>query len=957
MNHPRRFIAVAIASCLLASLSGCGGGGGGGTRASGGTSVVVTPPVTPPPTTPPPVVVPTLTEGPVGYTPDNAHITVARIPWARAFANNQRDSTLEGQGIGVGILDTGAKADNVGLTGRIAWYRNYAGTDTSTQDVDGHGSIVAQVLGGNPATDGNGRTLPGGVADLAPLYIARVLPDVPGTPGPDYTATALADMTAQGVRLFNHSYGQTTSITAAAGQEKDPASFVSYERGIFDPVVAKGTLHVWAAGNQGNAQPTIEAGLPALLPELEDHWLAVVGLEVDDKGAVIGLDKTAGAASNACGVAAAWCLAAPARAQVVPVAGTQFASGAADGTSIAAPIVTGVAAMVAQQFLWMDMTQVREVVLGTATPLGDPAIYGYGLVNAEAAINGPKRLDWGMFDVNIPANHSSLFYNNMTGTGGIHKTGGGEVLLVGQSDYTGGTVIDEGFLLLTKGASIRSDVTVGVDGKLDGVGGTVFGNVDNAGYLNYQGGPLAIVGDYTARQSSVTYITVGDPLSVDGKVTLEHASAAFTLPDSYVYKASEPVVRATKGLTGTFDFWLVFASVYTDGTLSYTANGVDIALTRTSATTVAAQAAPPSAANIQLAAVNVEKALQQADTWSVEGANRNVAFMAAASAIERTPTLEAAAASLDSLSGQIHASSQALTLQQAGIVNRALVDRLSDTNEGAGTWVQATGSNGDVGRSGFATGKFSGGGAMAGIDSMVGNGVTLGAALDWNRLNATYDGRAGKSDTRAQGVSFYARVDGEHAYLLGRVGQDWIRSTTDRWVLLGTTSASLDSIRDDRMTSLYIESGIGFGSTANRITPFVSAAANRLRRDDIHEDGAGGFGLDAHAKTMTQTAAQLGARWSHDFEWAGGESTVSAYGLWQHVVSGSDTSFDATFAGASAVDIHVEGARTPRDTGWLGVGMLSRFGRAWTWYANAGLQAGGGATRSRSLSVGLRWDI
>lgn len=953
MLQPHRALAVALASCLLASLSGCGGGGGGGgTRSSGGGTVLTpAPPTTPPPPTP------TLTEGPVGYTPDNAHITVARIPWARAFANNQRDSTLEGQGIGVGILDTGAKADNVGLTRRITWYKNYAGTDTSTQDVDGHGSIVAQVLGGNATTDSNGRNLPGGVADLAPLYIARVLPDVPGTPGPDYTATALADMTAQGVRLFNHSYGQTTSITSAAGQEKDPTSFVSYERGVFDPVVAKGTLHVWAAGNQGSTQPTIEAGLPALLPELEDHWLAVVGLEVDDKGAVIGLDKTAGAASNACGVAAAWCLAAPARAQVVPVAGTQFASGAADGTSVAAPIVTGVAAMVAQQFLWMDMTQVREVVLGTATPLGDPAIYGYGLVNAEAAINGPKRLDWGMFEVNIPANHSSLFYNDMTGTGGIHKTGGGEVLLVGQSNYTGGTVIDEGYLLLTKGASIVSDVTVGPDGKLDGVGGSVTGNVDNGGYLNFQGGPLAIKGNYTARSTSVTYVTVGDPLMVDGKVTLEHAWAGIVLPDSYVYKTTEPLVRATQGLTGTFDNWLVFASVYTDGALSYTANGVDVALTRTPATTVAANAAPASATNIHVAAANVEKALQQADAWSMEGADQHVAFMTAATSIERTPSLAAAAASLDSLSGQIHASSQALTLQQAGIINRTLVDRLLDPREGGGTWVQATGSSGDVGRSGFATGKFSGGGAMAGVDTAVGNAVTLGAAVDWNSLHATYDGRTGKSTSRTHGLSVYARVDGERSYLIGRLGQDWIHSTVDRWALLGTTSASLDSTRDDRMTSLYVESGLRVGDVGNSVTPFVSATVNRLRRDAIHENGAGGFGLTAAADTQTQGAAQLGARWSHDLNWGGAESSLTAFGLWQHVVSGSDTRFDASFTGAPGIDFRVDGARSPRDTGWVGVGFLSRVGHAWTWYANANLQAGGGATRSRSLSLGARWDL
>jgi outer membrane autotransporter protein len=410
-------------------------------------------------------------------------------------------------------------------------------------------------------------------------------------------------------------------------------------------------------------------------------------------------------------------------------------------------------------------------------------------------------------------------------------------------------------------------------------------------------------------------------------------------------------------LSGTFDFWFIFASVYTDGALSYSPNGVDIALTRASATSVAARAAPATATNIQQSAEHVEKALQQADTWSASGDPRHVSFLAAATALERTPTLAAAAASLDSLSGQIHASSQALTLQQAGIVTRTLVDRLAGEIPSSGAWAQGTGSNGDVGRSGFATGKFSGGGAMAGADATIADGVVAGAALDWNKLNATYEDRTGKSDTRTSGISLYAQANAEHAYAMGRVGEDWIRSRVSRWALLGTVQMPVDSTRNDRLTSLYFESGYRLGAASDRFVPFAAASVNRLRRDDIRENGAGGFGLSAEAATITQTSGQLGARWAHAFGGADRRSSFSAYALWQHVFSGRNTSFDAAFTGAPGVGFRVDGAHTPRDTAWIGAGLTTRIGEEWSWYANADVQFAGGATRSRSVSAGLRLDM
>ncbi|HEY9131729.1 MAG TPA: autotransporter domain-containing protein [Dyella sp.] len=960
----RNALALSITVALSASLTACGGGGG--SHASSPAPAYVAPapapppapPLPPPPAPPAPAPAPTpppLPPPPPGVPPEfYNHLTPIRAQTAWTEVQNG-NGPLQGQGVKIGILDTGVIENIFALVGRISSYTNYvADADTSTGDKIGHGTIIAQIIGGIPYTDGyDNITIPGGVAPQSQLYVARVIADSSSSTAPVRIGDAVRDMTSAGIRLFNMSYEVDEDITKFAGQQNNPSSFASTNHNYYTPIVQHDGLAVFAAGNSGMPNPGLEAGLPYLFPDLKNHWLAVVNVTVDSSYNVTGLDKSTNVPSNACGVAAAWCLAAPGLAYVAPVPGTEFSGGGAEGTSISAPQVTGTAALVWQQFPWMTASNVQQVILGTATPLGDPSLYGYGLLNAAAAVNGPQRLDWGLFVANVPAGFTSWFTNSLSGTGGIDKEGAGTLLLYRDSTYTGDTIVGGGILHLN--GNLSSNVTIKPAGTLAGTV-NITGNVYNNGKLTTAMGSQTISGNYVATSTSITEISPPAYMYVFGSATLDGTVSITDGFDGYVTKSSEIVLIASK-LVGRFAS-LTLDSVYTSGSLSYTAQEVYVNLTRANVAQVTSMALPATAVSTQQTAQHVEQALQQADVFVQTDASNHQQFLTAAGQFESTPTMQAAARSITSLSGEIHASSQALNLQQATIVNRTIADRLADPLfHVGGAWFQATGANGDLARSGFASGNYSGGGAVAGIDRVVADNSVVGMAFSWDRLTADYSGDAGRSTSRTNGISLYGRFSLGDAYLAASIGQDWVRSTVNRTAYLGVIRQSIGTSRDDKVTSAYAEAGYAFRTASWAVTPFASLGLNHLDRDGFTEQGAGGFGLTAGSESFDETIGQAGSRFSYGWSTSNGTMSLSGYALWQHLFSGRDLGFKAAYAGAPSASFTVEGINPVKDSGWVGVGLMSTLGERWSAWLNFDAQIAGKGTSARAATAGVKYSF
>jgi autotransporter-associated beta strand protein len=885
----RSLLAVAVVTVLAGGLAACGGGGGGNLKSGIPTSP---PPPVSPPSSPPP---PPLVEPPI-----DAHLTLTN-------ATESQRQGYTGAGYRIGVIDTGVNRNHPALAGRVAanlTYVSASGNNLSVDDVVGHGTTVAQLAAGAAFGD-----WPGGVAPGATILSARIIndesPEDDGSGQGNEVTGALGiksihqDLVDRGMRIMNNSWGGLywTRASATAAIADEYRFFIQDHDGLV----------VFATGNESRSDPTDMAALPSqagpngTLPaaDLERGWLAVAALDTSDTSALMYY-------SNACGVAKNYCLVAPG---TVVFTGHDDTAGNPSyyygtGTSFAAPLVSGAAALVWEKFPYFSNDLVRQTLLGTASDLGAAGpdeVFGYGLLDVGTALGGPAKFDWG--DVTVDFTGESTWTNGITGAGGLIKQGAGTLSIGGSADdldYTGDTLVRGGTLKIM-GHVQSSDVYVEAGGRLEGAMYTQLGgDLTNAGVVHV--GETAfdriiVDGNYVQRAGARLSMVLGSGhLVVDGQDTLEGGDVYVAgVRSGYVAQAREEVLTANGGITGRFDGLTTASNIFLEATLDYSATEAWMDITRLDVTAAAMSLSDITPAALG-AAQRVEAAFDAVDDQQRDGGGIiSDGFIRVAGDFQSTANANAASASLRSLSGEVHAAAAAATFDTLDLGRRALSSRFDDLATGAGrsgAWLQAL----DGAATSQAGVDAQVNGWLGGQDLFADGSTVAGLAFGESRSDSRLDGVADRSRERQAQAQAYLGAHWNQAYLLGQFGTGQWQRQIDRELLLGASRYGLHSDYGGDFIQTGLESGYRFDGAAGTLVPYLGAEYARVRSSGFREEGAAGFGLRAGDSVATRSQAIAGLRASRRWN----AFDVDGYVEWQQTLANDGLQVAASFVGVEA---------------------------------------------------------
>ncbi|QWP75800.1 S8 family serine peptidase [Lysobacter sp. K5869] len=897
----RRNARLAMCALTAAVLSACGGGGGGGNvRETPPPSTPSTPPTTP--STPPP---------PIG-----AHLDLTNTRSAQALG-------LTGQGVRIGVVDSGVRRDHPALNGRVGPMLIYTDPRTNNHRIDdvlGHGTYVSQIIAGTPVG-----AWPGGIAPGASIVSARILADTrPSDDGSGMGNEATGnggldivsrDLMNAGVRIMNNSWGGLywTGDTVTR-------SFID----AYKPFIDNGGLVVFATGNESKPQPSDNASLPsqgAGADALERGWIAAAALDT--------LNPTRLASySNACGIAMNYCLVAPGDVQATgvndPVGSTSY--WVVRGTSFAAPQVSGAAALVWQAFPYFNNDLVRQALLGNAKDLGAPGVdpvFGQGLLDVGAAVRGLHRLDWG--NVRVSFDGTSTWSNPLTGAGGLIKDGSGTLRLDSSAahTYTGGTDVVAGTLRLNDGGSLASAVTVRSGATFAGGNGAkVASRVDNQGALRVEGAGLRIDGDYAQSTAGQLQFFIGSKLDVGGTASLAGDARVLGQLPGYVRSSREVFLNAGS-VSGQFGSLSTAPGVFLTAAVGYSSTQawLDIVALNITAT---AQSLGMQAGDVASAA-RVDGALNGlgggAAVTAPGGAS---AFSAGAGALQRSATAQAAQQSLASLSGELHGADAAFALMAIEGNRRALESRL-DAQYLDGPHYGAWSDRLDARRAMAGRFDLDATGWIVGHDQRFGE-WSLGAALSQTDGYAYSAQRRDRERNRQVEGQFYAAWNRGDRYLLGRAAFGSMDRYLQREVQLGADRFGTGSDYGERYVSLNVQAGHRFRFGEGVVTPYLGAQSLRLERGGFEEPGAAGFGLSAGDSALSATQFLAGARLERQWRLGSALLSLSGRAEWQRTLAQSGRYIDARFTGMEVWSPIVSDPFA-REAGVLGLGLRAQFAR------------------------------
>lgn len=315
--------------------------------------------------------------------------------WLEDYGFTSAWDTSQGEDVTVGIIDTGVDDSHPDLTGQLAGGYDASGTGdsdgtTSMGPDPDHGTMVASLLAGHghgdppddeedeDADDDSDDSDDEAQDDVAPI-------DQYGTDGilgaaPQVellSVSVLLDDTAEGVPSVDEQIANgvnwlvdqdvdVINISLASSEQDWPETWDE----AFLHAEEQDVVVVVAAGNRASGSDVV--GAPATIPGV----LTVAGLDEDG---------TASWDASTQGITIG--VAAPADPLIGAVPGGDYTQWS--GTSGAAPLVSGLAALIRAEHPKISAEQVIQRILATAEDSGHAGqgnLYGRGIIDADAAL-------------------------------------------------------------------------------------------------------------------------------------------------------------------------------------------------------------------------------------------------------------------------------------------------------------------------------------------------------------------------------------------------------------------------------------------------------------------------------------------------------------------------------------------------------------------------------------------
>ncbi|MDT0195683.1 S8 family serine peptidase [Arthrobacter sp. AB6] len=263
-----------------------------------------------------------------------------------------------GAGIRVAVLDTGVASDNPDIAVKVDAHKNFS-TAANGEDKYGHGTHVAGIIAAT--RDAVGVT---GVCPGCRILDGKVLNDS-GSGSTSSIANGIAWAVSLKAQVINMSLGQRVSSR-------------TLEAAVNDAWTA-GAVIVAAAGNGGTQSKIYPGAYP--------NVIAVAATDNKDaKASFSTYGKWVDVAAPGVSVYSTF---PNGSFQLATQNGRAHGYDIASGTSMASPVVAGVAGLVRGKYASADNASVRTIIESTADPIAGTGTYWFhGRVNAYKAVGG-----------------------------------------------------------------------------------------------------------------------------------------------------------------------------------------------------------------------------------------------------------------------------------------------------------------------------------------------------------------------------------------------------------------------------------------------------------------------------------------------------------------------------------------------------------------------------------------